>query len=398
VQVRRAGTEEVQDVASRARSAPEIAIVEAIQGPFPPQGGLPPPGQDDQAGGVGEDRIDRAPVPGWLAPGQGSPVPPGGHVVIEDGAPPGAGLGGPLVHHRDLAFYLPFHFYGQGTWGIYLRASGVAALARDVAGSAWSGGGPADQSWVALAESVLFEHERFHFLTEMACASMELVAEGVLPLGAPAYADYFRDREATALEEALCNAHALRAATRGRAGLRKSVAAWMSSQGPGYNSFGAFLGRESFQRGQRGLAERMVANLPQRYGWGKGGVVAGRRGTPIERVRPAPVPGAPLEFLFPVSKGLRAPTRYVLDAPNVDVLRPFPAHGGVKVETHSREHPPPHIHVEIPPGKPLTRLVWPSLEPVPGDPAPSRAERRKIDDYLRIFGKGVDERVRAVYG
>jgi hypothetical protein len=88
----------------------------------------------------------------------------------------------------------------------------------------------------------------------------------------------------------------------------------------------------------------------------------------------------------------------VLDAPNVDVLRPFRAYGGVKVETHSREHPPPHIHVNMPPDKFLTRLVWPSLEPVPGDPAPSRTERKKIDDYLRIFGKDIDERVRAVYG
>lgn len=50
-----------------------------------------------------------------------------------------------------------------------------------------------------------------------------------------------------------------------------------------------------------------------------------------------------------------------------DLLRPFPKHNGVVVKVHSREHPPPNIHVEMPPGKEVTRCEWPSLEPGEGD-------------------------------
>jgi hypothetical protein len=104
------------------------------------------------------------------------------------------------------------------------------------------------------------------------------------------------------------------------------------------------------------------------------------------------------DFLFGKAGAGSIPTYLVLEAGiGSDLLRPFPKHNGVVVKVHSREHPPPHIHVEMPPGKEVTRCEWPSLEPVEGDPQLSDKQRAKLREYLQRFGGKICERLRSVY-
>jgi hypothetical protein len=104
----------------------------------------------------------------------------------------------------------------------------------------------------------------------------------------------------------------------------------------------------------------------------------------------------PTEFLYDGLTRSVAPIRVVLDAPGVGVLKPFPKDMGLRVLVHSNDHPPPHIHVESPPGTPFTRLEWSTLRPLPGDRALSGRQQKDLDHYLSKYGTQIDQRVRQV--
>jgi len=388
-------------------------IVPAIQKSFPPSEQIPhpPPGPsqppDDRSHEL--DSIFRAPAPPWLEPGKGVLVPASGEFIIEGkcpvlednpraliarkagvrskckdcpvlrkGAPPGIDV---------IAYYLPFHFHLKD-WGIYVLSSGILQVSYQLASTR---GKRVPSNLANLAYRLLFHHERFHFLTEMACSRAELV------LAAPLYARYYHDGYAVACEEALANAHAFRTAVRGQpADVSKNVERWMKAQGPGYRDFTRCVMPSAFTDWLRFATRRMLSAAPPSLSVGRNGVVI--RGAGVGPVGTSSVAAIlPTEFLYDGLARSVAPVRILLDVPCVGVLKPFPKYAGVRVMVHCNDHPPPHIHVEIPPGNPITRVSWPALRPLEGDPALSRSQRKSLEKYISKYGGQLEEKVRQVY-
>jgi hypothetical protein len=365
-------------------------LVAFIQFVFPPSGQIPqppsgPPEDNDVEGLPPElSPIPRHPIPNWIEPGEGASFPADGVLVIE-GETPAAQQGLPAAIDI-LAYYLPFHFYANG-WGVYLRASGILSVASMLASASGRG---LSGDLLNLASAVLLQHERFHFFSEIACSRGELVFEDEL------YRHYFHDRGATAVEEALSNAHAFRTALRRQpAAIREEVKQWMQAQGPGYRDFARCLTPSAFTGWCRIATRRMrrsarvIQLSPMRIDAGK---------ARFSNIGPWPhTKPAPTEFLFTGLARSTAPTYLVRDVASVGVLRPFPKYAGIRILVHTNDHPPPHIHVEIPPGRDFTRLEWPALQPLPGDSSLTGKQRKSFDEYLSKYREQIDQKVQQVY-
>lgn len=270
---------------------------------------------------------------------------------------------GPKSPIDTLAYYLPFHLHGAN-WGIYVRESGILFAATIMKGSALS---PSDALFIDLGHQLLLDHERLHFRAEVACARAAVIA------GYRLYDIYFSDGFATAHEEALANALAFRLIRRARYGIQSRVTTWMKSQGPGYCDFERWGSPAKFEGGCRLASQHMLKRL----------LASSLR--------------QPAEFLFD-SIRFKAPIYMVLDVSSVTALKPFPKKYGIRVFVHVRdEHPPPHIHIHIPPERPRTKYIWPDLRPVEGEPELSSHERATLDEYLAEYGSKIDAKVRAVF-
>jgi hypothetical protein len=91
------------------------------------------------------------------------------------------------------------------------------------------------------------------------------------------------------------------------------------------------------------------------------------------------------------------PVFLVRDVAGVGILKPFPKYAGIRVLVHTNDHPPSHVHVEIPPGRDFTRLTWPNLQPLPGDPSLTVKQRRSLDEYLSKYREQIDQKVQEVF-
>lgn len=357
-------------------------LVDFIQEVYPPSGRLPQsegeageyPPYDEQfqnpdwlvTGDLPPNLppIDRPPLPDWLQPGEGRPLPDDGPVILEEGSleqwkqPPGS--------IDALAYYLPFHYY-RHSWGIYLKASGLLSVAAMLLGASPSLPG---STLLELARHILLEHERFHFLTEVACSRAEVPAARRL------YHAYFLNRHAATLEESLANARSHRVALQKQPALiRDAVERWMLSMGPGYRDFKRYVSPPTFSKGTRVATQLMMAPA----------------GAKVSA-------GSPSEFLYAgLSRRSPVPLHLVADVPALKILKPFPKYEGIQVLVHTNDHPPPHMHVQIPPGTDHTRLTWPELEPLKNDPSLSKAEQRKLDSYIEKYGEGIDTKIKTVY-
>jgi hypothetical protein len=262
-----------------------------------------------------------------------------------------------------LAFWVPFHFYRQ-RWGIYIRTSGVLYLAEVL-----KGGGllPGDEEYCDLAEDILLKHERMHAMIEIACTRAEMVGWRSL------YQPYFADPVAWEHEEALANAQDDKPQVRARA------EAWMRLQGPGYRDFGKFLDSRKFSRGVDRAAHLMLKPLPP----------------------PVPKASAPSKtFLFYEGTRYNIPKKRINDLPasHATILRPFPKQFGIQVLVHSNDHPPPHIHIQMPPGGSETKYIWPDLIPMKNENPLSAGGEKNLEHYLKLHEAEIEERIRRVYG
>jgi hypothetical protein len=329
---------------------------------------------------------ERPPVPDWLLGGYDAPVVAVGadDVLSPEGEIPSAGTaGGPSgngVTIDTLAYYLPYHFY-PSRWGIYLKTSGILYVASLLKGPLFSVG---DDDLLQLARRILFEHEFFHFVAETACARAEVVAKRCL------YDVYYPHPFAAPHEEALANAHSFRKALVGQPPpVKKIVSKWMDGQGPGYRDYGRWLGRKRFADGCRRAAHYLlqpIGTVVVPSAW-VGPVVASRGGAN---------PVAPADFLFALPTRSSVPTRLVLDT-RVGILKPFPKYAGMRVVVHTNDHPPPHFHIERPPGHDVTKYLWPELTPYPGNRQLSSSEEKDLRAYVEKYGEGVGEKVQSVY-
>ncbi len=318
--------------------------------------------------------IERPPIPVWIPPRDGlvGNARDGGNVIVRDGGDAVIRVEGEISRSKlpsdlsanppidTLAYYLPFHLH-ETNWGIYLRESGILLSAIILKGAALS---PGDFALLELGRKLLLDHERLHFQAEVACARAEVIA------GCRLYDSYFRDGFATSHEEALANALAFRAVRREPPVVQSRVTTWMKHQGTGYRDFDQWTTPAKYATGCRLASQHMLKSLR------------------------AIVSRQPAEFVFD-SIRFKPPIYMVLDVSLTRVLKAFPKKNDIRVLVHTREHRPPHIHIETSSCK--TRYIWPELRPLERDPELSSRDKGKLEDYLERYGSEIDTKVRSVY-
>jgi phage terminase large subunit-like protein len=231
-----------------------------------------------------------------------------------------------------------------------------------------------DSSFVNRGAEFLFQHEYFHCRAESACSRVEIAISVNRPLRR-LYGHYFVHGLAAEHEEAMANAQVWRNGLN-HANQHERGRAWalMKGQRQGYRDFDRFITPKSFQTGQRQATNFTINPLTFAH------------------------PNAPTDFLFLGTTRSQIPRYLVVDAPlPFAIVKPFPVFAGVKIDVHTRDHPPPHVHISIPPDQMITRYLWPDLKPFPGDRALSGKEEAKFNTYLQKFGSKIEDKVRRVW-
>lgn len=208
---------------------------------------------------------------------------------------------------------------------------------------------------------------------EIACTRAELIARTSL------YQPYFLNRIASEHEEAVSNAQALLWGLGDDVYLRARAEAWMNGQGPGYRDFSHWASPRKISAGMDRAVRHMLSPLPP----------------------PCPRPSGPsVTFLYHEARRYRVPVTRIVDhaAPGASVLRPFPKAFGMQVLVHTNDHPPPHIHIQMPPGGSETRYQWPALAPMKGDQPLSGAGEKSLKRYIASYKEEVADKLRRVYG
>jgi hypothetical protein len=266
-----------------------------------------------------------------------------------------------------LAYYAPFHFYGPAHWGIYIRDWGLVHL---VCAFKETRHLTSSDAWLLRgAYRFLLEHERFHFRTEIAATRLQFLAATQ-----DLYKSHFYDPHAGWLEEAMANASAhgeltAEATMLGTPSLSPFVAfleKWMLTQPAGYRDYGIWSrSRYHYAKGMRGLTARMLE--------------LGSPGHPmLQHADPYTLD------LYKRSDYSLLPVRRVRDSglAALAFFKPFPRTHGLQAFVYTRDHPPPHVHVEFVARGRVVKLQWPDLKPLDPDSQLSGSDRRAVCNYL----------------
>jgi hypothetical protein len=372
------------------------------QNPKPPSLSYPSPGRAD-------DLLDRAQPP-WFEPIEHHddrevrsdehsaevPIIDGDGEVPDPSAEEESRIGDFGVD--ALAYYAPFHFFRQNQWGVYIRDYGIAYLASRFLKRRMLT--PSDNWALRCAYWLLFEHEYFHFQTEVAATHYELLT------GDPkAYEYLFYDKHATWLEESMANASALQK-LKGREDALLTVsqiesfkdfaASWMKKQAPGYRDFDKWYeprhrmqhphlwGRDTRGRNMRNGRAALTSRLHEIscHTRQKSSLVASDVLRPYANADYTAVPVVRLhDSRFPWLKS----------------GRPFPKSYGLEVIIHTNDHPPPHIHVEFSDGSKPVKVEWPTLSPFDGERCLSKQERKKLRRYVGERRNDIVEKLEKVF-
>lgn len=291
-----------------------------------------------------------------------------------------------------IAWYLPYHSHGQ-SWGVYISTNGLLWFASLIA-----------KQQPAFLKEELFEfvyglvlrHELFHFIIETACSQFEVLTSF---LEIPFYSLYAKTQYAILHEEAVANAYAYRLALRGKPRwLKKAVYNQMKSQGPGYHDFDQWLSSKKFLEACRIAAYcfRMCDKWYSGVVIYPNGIIAPHRG--FQSWTDAGV-DMPTENLFYNISVTGVPTYIVHDMRplTLGIVKPLPKHGGIRMRVYTKDHPPPHVHVELYPAGKRTRVLWPTCQTFPGDPPLTSRERKRVEKYVEKFKKEINNKVNKVW-
>jgi hypothetical protein len=210
---------------------------------------------------------------------------------------------------------------------------------------------------------------------EIAATRAELLARS------PLYHSYFANEEAAWHEEAIANASAVKwCLNDAHVTVRRICEAWMRRQGPGYRDFRKWTSSSALSRGRDRAGRFILKPLPASH----------------PKARPS------VRFLFhEISRYRhRLPTKRINDLrpSRASVLRPFPKQYGLQVSVHTNDHPPAHIHIQMPSGSPERRYTWPELLPMKGDPPLGAAGEKSLKRYIEAHRMLIVEKLRQVYG
>lgn len=359
-------------------------LIEVVQSVTQPRDRIPAPPQTKLPTG-------RAEPPTWVleASPDLAPVDLESEIILQPADIPDASNDSTTEHPDVAAYYLPFHFY-RSRWGIYVRLASIPRITARLLGKAQLVGTPIENAVARAVFRTLLFHETFHHFVELAISRFETVgleSAGGLP---PLYERNFHQPLAVLLEEALANAYALKRLERYASPMGYTMrmttlallAKYMEGQPAGYRDFEQYLQDKLFIQGKDSLLDEVkkTLSLPRPTG-GDDGLLAGR-------------------FHF-VETALPAECRVRLAIERhagAAVLRPFPVSNGMQVFVYTRnEHPPPHFHLFMPPGREHGSYEWPSLEPLKGAPALSRKDAGRLRTYLENMQPEIYRKILAVY-
>jgi len=169
-----------------------------------------------------------------------------------------------------LAWYRPFHYNWESRnhpWGIYILDKGLYYLAHNVLEPLRDLGYNTGDLLI-IAARILFYHEFFHFLSEIAASILEAPSRFQESLYRN-YVDHIfvqRHDSSGPLEEALANAFAFRKTDfRKKPGLKSSLRNFMRNQPSGYREFENYLKPQFFSNGRQQLSN-LFLNPQQRRG------------------------------------------------------------------------------------------------------------------------------------
>lgn len=275
-----------------------------------------------------------------------------------------------------LAWYVSFH--QNRRWGIYFRLRGLAFLA-----GLFMAKNPAIEANECMkrAYDVLFQHEFFHFLTDMTAVHMEMVYQK------PIYNDYLSylngyTSKSFQIEEPLANACALR---RSHRRFFSCIKDFFSQQPSPYSTYGNFVRDTDFLEGKRklGLILRIhddslvfpgiLEELPD---------IAEPRWEFLYNVTPEKLFLPEIPIWLVIEK----------DHPTSSIKFVTPIFMGTKIAAHPcREHGPPHLHIWIPADNRRDgRYLYPSLQPYMNAKPLSNRERKKVEEVIGRFREKIE--------
>lgn len=287
-----------------------------------------------------------------------------------------------------LAFYAPFHFFGQMTWGIYIRDYGLAYLAFKYKGR--RNLSPSDNWLLRAAYYTLLEHENFHFMTELAATRLEVLTSST-HFG-HVYPNYFHDQTASWLEEGMANANAhRRLASHEDANLSYTqlgsfngfAVNWMKTCQPsGYRDYDLWCRTpRDFKNGQTNIMRRMLQ---------------------VPHLRTAMIqPQIYLKStnyldLFSAADYSEVPIKRVHDSDVswIKTAKMYPKALGLQVFVYPSVHLPEHINVEFQGNSTPVKLGWPDLF---GKDRLSIQQRSDLDQYMEKYGKLIGAAVQSCF-
>jgi len=171
-----------------------------------------------------------------------------------------AGLSGTgaLPTPDQVACYLPFHYFEDGIWGVYIFDEEFVALLTHLIEATGDAIPRKDIGRIVLR--FCFYHEVFHHKTEAFATRLEVTHRK--PLYRTGFERLYRRTRGTDdhLEEALACAHSLRRLDdteelRKLPDLREALLAYLENLGPGYRRVREFLTNKAFTEGQARFAE-----------------------------------------------------------------------------------------------------------------------------------------------
>lgn len=159
-----------------------------------------------------------------------------------------------------LAWYRSFHYKPteKWEWGIYITDYGLYYLASHVFRNLKSKHSLSVRDLISLSAKLLFNHEFFHYITDIASTVIE-AQSSFMDLYYQEYTNQVYLNPKTSdepLEEALANAFAYK--KRYLQGAKELIRNFMDNQPKGYRAYGKFLSNNDFANGRRQLAKSIL--------------------------------------------------------------------------------------------------------------------------------------------
>ena len=297
-----------------------------------------------------------------------------------------------------IAFYAPYHFFGDRYWGIYYYADATAYFCEELFGKV-------NTNTLKRAITIIREHELFHFTIEVMFTMLELIFR------TPIYKPIQNDQKAKELEEALATAVKF---NKSSGQLKSKLKKLLSTLPNGYKNYGNYISEQDFKQGLTDLifpvlrSKLIIQNLDQAL------ADLSSKDKLFQEImkffnnfislHPSPIYTiffTHYPYLLPredVPERLliKHGDKWIVSGPR------FPVYNGCKVDVYVGDHEPPHIHIFIPPDEEKGSYYYPSLQPYRKDknvppPPLSNSDKKKLRNYFKKYGDKIVEKLKQAY-